>query len=184
MKNIDKNTYKLISDMLDNHFSKISNKCKKKFSVFLVNLVKFSKIFTRNCNHKYVYTEDINAALLSMGIKSTQQSQSGGNSSKYNGYCDNQPSQCIDKTVCLTGGSNDTIRYPGYCDNQLSQCVETQQVCLQGGKLSDKNKDSSKKNNSSKKYNRSKKNKHSSKRKHSSKIKKSEVITVETLSFS
>jgi hypothetical protein len=79
--------------------------------------------------------------------------QSGGNTN-YNGYCDNQLSQCLGSGGC-TGGSRKkrsrrlikrrnkiggSDKYDGYCDNQPSQCSNTSANGKCGGRYLKKRK--------------------------------------------
>merc|ERR1711907_917615 len=86
----------------------ISKKIATKFSILLSKLINYSSIFCDNCNHKTGFTQDIDAALLTLGI---------GKKTKYR----------------HTGGATTESFYHGFCDNMATQCVETQQVCLEGG---------------------------------------------------
>ena len=105
-----------IKELVRTHKKNISNKKITEFSILLYKLIKFSSIFSDNCNHIKVYDTDVDAALLTLGIMNDSQK---GNYNKL-------------KKIYMYGGS-DTTNYLGYCDNNMTQCVETQQVCMDGG---------------------------------------------------
>ena len=123
---IDSNLTKL--SKLDN--KKITKKKINELNQLLNKLVKFSKIFANNCDHKTIYNSDIDAALLTLGIIKIDKRHSGGsNTINYKGFCDNHPSQCLYQAMTnnncntnMTGGSN-TISYKGFCDNHPTQCL-------------------------------------------------------------
>ncbi len=63
--------------------------------------------------------------------------QMGGNPNVHNvGYCDGQPSQCMDNyTQCgagLQNGGNPNVHNVGYCDGQPSQCMDNYTQCGAG----------------------------------------------------
>ena len=68
MTKIDDNTFKEILKMTKTHKKNISKKIATKFSILLSKLINYSSIFCDNCNHKTVFTQDIDAALLTLGI--------------------------------------------------------------------------------------------------------------------
>lgn len=130
-------TFQQITKLV-NTYKKTSNKKITLFSKLLYKLIKFSSIFSNNCNKKKVLNRDIDAALLTLGIINTNK-----NSFYYNK---------LKKYANMEGGS-DSTNYSGYCDNNLTQCVETQQVCMEGGskkKTKKQNKHYSKKHFSTK----------------------------------
>ena len=125
--------YKLTEKVCKSHNKKITKKKITEFYHQLNKLVKFSKIFTHNCGNTHVFIQDINAALLTLGIRKIE-TQLGGYSNNditnfiqkggdYDNYCGNEITQC--RTILQMGGD-----YAGYCDNDFSQC---QSIIQTGG---------------------------------------------------
>ena len=150
MVKIKDDLFQQITKMVKTHRN-TSKKNITLFSKLLYKLIKFSGIFSDNCNNKKVLNKDIDGALLTMGITNTKE-----NKSYYNK---------LTKYANMSGG-NDSTNYSGYCDNNITQCVETQQVCMEGGS---KKKTYKKKNNSGKNNN------------YSSKLKECNMLTTSCL---
>ena len=117
MVKIKDEVFQQISKMVKTH-KRTSKKNITIFSKLLYKLIKFSGIFSDNCNNKKVLNKDIDGALLTLGISNTHKNKSYYNKLK--------------KYANMSGGS-DSMNYSGYCDNHITQCVETQQVCMEGG---------------------------------------------------
>jgi len=117
MVKIKDEIFQQISKMVNTH-KKTSKKNITIFSKLLYKLIKFSGIFSDNCNKKKVVNKDIDGALLTLGITNTQKNKSYYNKLK--------------KYANMSGGSG-SMNYSGYCDNHITQCMETQQVCMEGG---------------------------------------------------
>lgn len=108
-------SFNSIKELVKTHKKSISNKHITQFSILLHKLIKFSCIFSDNCNHLKVKEKDIDEALLTLGIVNVNTKRN------YNKM----------KKIYMYGGS-ETANYLGYCDNNMSQCVETQ-ACMEGG---------------------------------------------------
>ena len=122
--------YKLTEKICKTYNKKISKKKITDFYYQLNKLVKFSKIFTYNCGNTHIFIQDINAALLTLGIRKIN-TQFGGYSNNditnfiqkggdYDDYCTNEITQC--RTILQMGGD-----YNGYCNNENSQCQNSVQ---------------------------------------------------------
>ena len=85
----------------------------------LYKLIKFSKIFTHNCHNNSIFIQDINASLLTLGIKPIKH-QLGGYQEIFNGFCNKEMDRC---SLKQTAGNIDTDNvYDGYCGGETSQC--------------------------------------------------------------
>jgi hypothetical protein len=136
MVKIDPQLYKLVTKMAKKQHKNIS---KKKITIFyhqLYKLIKFSKIFTQNCNNNFVFIQDINASLLTLGIKPLKH-QLGGYQNIFNGMCNKEMDECYltqtagnvydgycagEETQCKISQIGGNINYDGYCAEETSQC--------------------------------------------------------------
>ena len=111
--------YNLVSKIVKKQYKNIP---KKKITLFyhqLYKLIKFSKIFTHNCHNNSIFIQDINASLLTLGIKPIKH-QLGGYQEIFNGFCNKEMDRC---SLKQTAGNIDTNNvYDGYCGGETSQC--------------------------------------------------------------
>ncbi len=136
MVKTDTQLYKLVTKMAKKEHKNIS---KKKITIFyhqLYKLIKFSKIFTQNCNNNFVFIQDINASLLTLGIKPLKY-QLGGYQNIFNGMCSKEMDKCFltqtagniydgycagEETQCKVSQIGGNNNYDGYCAEETSQC--------------------------------------------------------------
>ena len=119
MVKIESRLYNQVSKIAKKQYKNITKKQILLFYQQLYKLIKFSKIFTQNCHNTAIYIQDINASLLTLGIKPTNQ-QLGGYQNIFNGFCNKEMDKCY---LTQTAGYEN---YDGYCADESSQCKITQ----------------------------------------------------------